>query len=66
MIQKKRGRLFFVGILFVASIALAFRFPVLWIPCIIVSLTGLYLMIWATAGQGRWCRQCKTFRFFRS
>jgi hypothetical protein len=66
MIQKSRARLFFVGVLFLASNTLALRFPVLKIPCVVASLTGIYLLVWALAGKGRWCRECKTFRIFQA
>lgn len=25
------------------------------------GLTGIFFLIWATLGQGLWCRNCKTF-----
>jgi hypothetical protein len=61
MVQKNRGRLFSVGILMVASIASAFKVAYFWVPAIILFLTGLYLIIWATLGKGSWCRVCKRF-----
>jgi len=37
----------------------------LWMPAILAILTGVYLIYWATAGKGRWCRQCKAIRIPR-
>ena len=62
MIQMSRSRLLVVGIGMIASVGLAVVVPVLWVPGIIAALTGVFLVVWATAGKGRWCRQCKTFR----
>src|SRR5262249_25152927 len=64
MIQKSRWRLFIVGVLLSASIAIAFFFPYFWAPGIILELTGLYLMVWATFGEGCWCRTCKKLSIF--
>ena len=61
MIQKSRFRLFIVGVLMVASLAIAVFVPLFWAPGIILLLTGCYLIIWATLGKGRWCRTCKKF-----
>ena len=33
----------------------------LWAPAILLGLTGVYLLAWATVGRGRWCRACKRF-----
>jgi len=62
MIQKSRSRLLVVGVGLVATLALAPAFPMLWVPAVVAGVTGLYLIVWATAGNARWCRQCKTFR----
>ena len=62
MIQKSQARLVTVGIASIATLGLAVVVPALWAPCIIAALTGTYLLVWATAGKARWCRQCKTFR----
>ena len=62
MIQKSRSRLIAVGFFMVALLSLAGMLPFLWIPCVLVALTGVFLIVWATAGKGRWCRQCKTFK----
>lgn len=61
MIQKSRTRLLFVGMGMIASLGLAIAMPFLWTPCIVLALTGTYLVVWATVGKARWCRQCKTF-----
>jgi hypothetical protein len=61
MIQKSRRRLFLVGFLMCGSIAIAFFAPIFWATGIILLLTGLYLIVWATLGRGCWCRNCKRF-----
>jgi hypothetical protein len=63
MIQKSRPRLIIVGVCLVASLGLAVAVPMLWIPSLLTTATGIFLIVWATAGNGRWCRQCKTFKF---
>ena len=60
-LRKSPQRLLLVGLLMVASPAVAAVVPSLWAPAIILVLTGLYLMIWATLGRGYWCRECKKF-----
>jgi hypothetical protein len=64
MVQKSRLRLFVVGSLLTASLALATLVPYFWAPGIILMLAGLYLIVWATLGKGRWCRECKRFSIF--
>ena len=64
MIQKSRGRLFSVGVLMSASITIALFRPLFWVPGIVLLLTGIYLIVWATLGKGSWCRNCKWFGFF--
>jgi hypothetical protein len=59
MVRKNRLRLFAVGVLMVTSVVLAAFIPYFWAPGIILGLTGLYLVIWATLGRGYWCRTCK-------
>ena len=61
MIQKSRARLIVVGLGMIASVAIAFALPLFWAPGIILALTGIYLLAWATLGQARWCRNCKKF-----
>ena len=63
MILKSRLRLFITGVLMVSTIQLAFFIPYFWIPGIILSLIGAYLIVWATLGKGGWCRTCKKFNF---
>jgi hypothetical protein len=62
MVQKSRARLFFVGALMFSSVPLAFFIPYFWVPEIVVVLTGGYLLLWASLGQGCWCRNCKQFK----
>jgi len=64
LIRKDRRRLFVVGLLMIASLALAFIIPYFWAPGIILLLTGGYLIAWATLGRGCWCRTCKSFGVF--
>lgn len=61
MIQKSKARLIIVGFCLLASLAIAFVFPWFWAPGIIAALTGIYLLVWATLGKARWCRNCKKF-----
>ena len=61
MIQKSRLRLFAAGTAFCAAIGLAFVIPHFEVPGILLSFAGAYLILWATLGQGRWCRRCKKF-----
>ena len=64
MVQKSRLRLFVVGLLMIAAPAVPSYIPFFWAPSIILSVTGVYLMLWATLGKGRWCRTCKRFSVF--
>ncbi len=64
MIQKSRVGLFTIGLVQMASIAIAFRFAWFWAPGIILFLAGIYLIVWATLGRGTWCRSCKRFNLF--
>jgi len=61
MVQKSRLRLMAVGCALVASIAVAGFVPIFWAPGIVLLITGGYLIVWATLGKGRWCRECKKF-----
>ena len=61
LIQKNRTRLLGVGLLMILGSTLAWLVPILHIPAIILFLTGLYLLVWASLGRGRWCRNCKMF-----
>ena len=61
MIQKSKPRLIVVGLCLIASIAIACFVPLFWAPGIILALTGVYLVVWATLGKAHWCRNCKKF-----
>jgi hypothetical protein len=61
MIQKSRARLFFVGLAMMSSLSIAHFYKLFWAPGIILALTGGYLVVWATLGKARWCRNCKMF-----
>jgi hypothetical protein len=61
VVQKQIARLTIVGIAMIVPLGLAVLWPILWIPAIIIALTGTYLLVWATVGRGRWCRGCKRF-----
>ena len=64
MIQKSKTRLIVVGLCMIASVAIAFFVPLFWAPGVILVLTGVYLLVWATIGKARWCRVCKKFNVF--
>ena len=57
-------RLFVVGLLMIAAIEVPAYIPYFWATRIILCITGVYLMVWATLGKGRWCRTCKRFSIF--
>jgi hypothetical protein len=61
VLQKSRARLVGVGGLMLAGLGLGLFWPPLWAPAAILGLTGAYLLVWASAGRGRWCRGCKRF-----
>jgi hypothetical protein len=61
LMQKNRARLFVVGVLMIGAMGLIAVVPYFWAPGIILGLTGIYLIIWATLGQGLWRRACKKF-----
>ena len=61
VVQKSRVRLALVGVLMLAPLGLGVLWPPLWVPAVILGLTGVYLLVWASAGHGRWCRGCKCF-----
>ena len=61
MVQKSKARLIAVGLSMIASVAIALLFPLFRVPGIILALIGAYLLVWATVGKGRWCRNCKSF-----
>lgn len=62
MIQKSRLRLFVVGGAMIASTVLAIVVRDLWPLGMILTIIGMYLVVWATLGKGRWCRNCKRFK----
>ena len=61
MIQKSKARLILVGLGMIASVSIAFVFPLFSAPGMVLLLTGVYLLVWATVGKARWCRSCKKF-----
>jgi hypothetical protein len=61
LIRRNPLRLFVVGVLLCASLAIAYWAPFFWVPGIILFLTGSYLIAWATLAKGMWCRECKRF-----
>ena len=61
LIQKPRLRLAVTGLCLVASSGIAFKIHWFWTPAALLILAGIYLIVWATIGGGRWCRQCKQF-----
>ena len=61
VVQKSRSRLALVGALMLVSVGLGVLWAPLWVPAVVLGLTGVYLMAWASAGRGRWCRGCKRF-----
>jgi hypothetical protein len=61
VVRKSRGRLALVGVLMLAALGLGPLWPPLWLPAVALGLTGAYLLAWAWAGRGRWCRGCKRF-----
>ena len=63
MIQKSRARLVLVGLFMTAAMFIPIYVNWFWAPGIVLALTGVYLIAWATVGQGRWCRNCKKFNF---
>ena len=61
-IQRSRALLFVTGALLCGSPLIAWFVPLFWPPALILFLAGAYLIVWATAGRGLWCRQCKSFQ----
>lgn len=61
VVLKSRPRLVIVGLVMLAAAGLGWVIPWFQIPALILALTGVYLLIWATLGRGRWCRGCKRF-----
>jgi hypothetical protein len=50
----------------IASVAATALNSYLLVPGVILLLTGLYLVVWAALGRGRWCRRCKKFSIFHT
>ncbi len=61
VVQKSRVRLGLVGALFLAAPVAGLLWWPLSLPAGGMALTGVYLLLWATLGRGRWCRGCKRF-----
>lgn len=61
---KNRLLLFCVGMGMVACLCLAYWLLWFWAPGIVLTLTGFYLIVWATWAKGRWCRECKKLPLF--
>ena len=61
LVQKSKARLMLVGLCMMASVGIAFFVSWFWAPGIILGITGIYLVVWATLGKARWCRNCKKF-----
>jgi hypothetical protein len=64
VVGKSRLRLALVGGLMLAGVGLGLLWPPLWAPAIVLGLTGAYLLAWASAGRGRWCRWCRECKRF--
>jgi hypothetical protein len=61
VVQKIRLRLAVIGDLMLAGGGLGWVWAPLCAPGAILGLTGAYLLTWASAGRGRWCRGLKRF-----
>ncbi len=61
VVKKSRARLAVVGAAMLACVGLGPLWAALWAPAIILGLTGVYLIAWASLGRGLWCRGCKRF-----
>ena len=61
---KNRLLLFCVGTGMGTCLSLAHGLPWFWAPGTVLTLTGFYLIVWATWAKGRWCRECKKFPWF--
>jgi len=57
--RRSRPLLLLVGILFCILPLPFLRIPLSWLPALFMIPAGLYLIYWASAGRGLWCRQCK-------
>jgi hypothetical protein len=61
VVRRPRARLALVGVLMLAAVSLGLVWAPLWVPALVLGLTGAYLLAWALVGRGRWCRGCKRF-----
>lgn len=61
VVQKSRSRLALVGAFMLAAVGLGLMSPLLWVPAVVLAMTGAHLLAWASIGKGRWCRGCKRF-----
>jgi hypothetical protein len=61
VVQKPVARLVLFGVVMLAAACLGGVWPLLWVPALLLALTGIYLVAWAVVGWGRWCRGCKRF-----
>ena len=60
--QKSRVKLFVVGLLSLAAAVVSlFLYTIFWIVAAMLLAVSAYLIVWSTAGKGRWCTQCKKF-----
>ena len=59
--QRPIVRLALVGVGMLALAGLGLASSVLWLPAVVLGVTGIYLVAWAAIGRGRWCRGCKRF-----
>lgn len=65
MIQRSPLRLLFAGSVMRAATPLVFLVPYFRVLDIVPVTAGGYLIVWALAGRGFWCRQCKKFSVIR-
>jgi hypothetical protein len=61
VVKKSRLRLALVGASLLAAPGPAVLWPPWWVPGVVLGLAGVYLLAWAGAGRGLWCRGCKRF-----
>jgi hypothetical protein len=61
VVQKSVIRLILVGVAMLAAACLGIVWSHLWLPALVLALTGAYFVAWVMIGQGRWCRGCKRF-----
>ena len=61
VVPKPRARPALVGTLMLTAVGMGTLRSPLWAPALVLGLTGVYLLTWASLGRGRWCRGCKRF-----